>query len=66
MDALETTRQWSMKLYDDFAPVRALIEERPELREPIVKAVAEVMNNFLLPNFYGPQHLKGKDEPSNT
>lgn len=64
---LEGLRRWSIKLYDDFAPVRELIGQFPELKEPIVQAIGEAMTQSFASNFYEPTHLlKGNDESSNT
>lgn len=53
-DSLKNMHDWSMKLYDSFQPVRDMIAEYPELREPIVEAIAEVATKSFSANFYGP------------
>lgn len=52
-DALESCRKMSMKLYDDFAPIRAFIAEHPEKRADIIRAVVSEMKNIFLGDFYG-------------
>jgi len=56
-NSLVNMRAWSLKLYDDFEPVRALIKEFPELKDPIVQAIGEVMTESFRANFEGPVHL---------
>lgn len=46
--------EWSMKLYDDFEPVRQFIREHPETKDDIVRAIVAEMNNSLAYNFYRP------------
>jgi len=53
-ESLANLEAWSMRLYDSFAPVRELIEQHPELKEPIVEAIAEAMSASFRPMFYGP------------
>jgi hypothetical protein len=53
-ESLKNLRAWSMKLYDDFEPVRALIRDHPEMRDEIVKIIGERMTNSFADNFYGP------------
>lgn len=53
-DSIKNLTAWSMKLYDEFSPVREFIKEHPETKEEIVKIVAEVMTNTFATNFYGP------------
>jgi hypothetical protein len=53
-DSLANLRAWSMKLYDDFEPVRQFIREHPETKDIIIKAIAGEMTNSFAANFYGP------------
>jgi hypothetical protein len=53
-ESLNNLRAWSMKLYDDFEPVRQFIAEHPETKDIIVRAIVDTMNQSLAQNFYGP------------
>ena len=46
--------EWGMKLYESFQPLRDIIAEHPELKGPIVEAIAKEMNQSFHANFYGP------------
>jgi hypothetical protein len=51
-DPLENTRKWSMKMYDDFQPIRDIIKGYPELRESIIETIGEAMTQNFANNFY--------------
>lgn len=53
-ESLAALRSHSLKLYDDFEPVRAFIREYPETKDDIVKAIVKEMNSSFEYNFYGP------------
>lgn len=53
-DSLENYNKLMIKLYDDFQPIRDMITNFPELKQPIVKFIADVLNEQSRKNFYGP------------
>ena len=52
-ESLKNLRAFSMKLYDSFEPVRQIIAECPELREPIIEALGKAMTQEFAGDFYG-------------
>ena len=53
-ESLAALQAHSLKLYDDFEPVRKFIAEHPETKDDIVRAIVGVMNQSFAWNFYGP------------
>lgn len=45
----------SLKIYDDFAPIRAFVAEHPEFKDVIVRAFADSMSQAFAADFYGDQ-----------
>jgi hypothetical protein len=56
-ESLRNLRAWSMKLYDDFEPVRAFLNEYPEMREDFIEIFGQALTNSFAGNFYGPSPL---------
>jgi hypothetical protein len=59
-DSIKAMHNLSMKLYDDCAPIRELIKEMPEIKEPIIKALGKVLTQVFAGDFYsgkGPNEL---------
>ena len=54
-DLMESISRLSMKLYEDFAPVRAFIAEHPETRDAILGYVGYAMSRAFAADFYGPR-----------
>lgn len=54
-DVMESIGKLSMRLYDDFAPVRAFIAEHPETKDAIVEYVGHAMSRAFATDFYGPR-----------
>ena len=52
---MESISRLSMKLYEDFAPVRAFIAEHPETRDAILGYVGYAMSRAFAADFYGPR-----------
>jgi len=53
-ESLNNLRAASMKLYDDFEPVRQFIKENPEWKDAIVRVLGEALTQSCANNFYGP------------
>ena len=47
------SHRFSMKLYDAFQPVRDILEEFPELKNPLVDELGKAMTQAFASNFYG-------------
>ena len=60
-ESLKNLRAHSMKLYDDFQPVRDLVAlMEPEDKEQFVKEFGKFMTAQFSGNFYGPSPFKGE------
>ena len=51
-ESLKNLTYWSMRMYDSCQPLRDIIAEFPELREPIVEALGRGMTQAFAGNFY--------------
>jgi hypothetical protein len=52
-ESLKNHLAWAKKLYDSFQPVRDLITEHPELKEPIVEIIGKAMGKAMTQSFAG-------------
>ena len=54
-DSLKNLRDFSMRLYDEFQPVRDLVAlMEPEEKEELVKELGKIITLQFAGNFYGP------------
>ncbi len=52
-DIILAVQKFSMKMYDDFAPLREFLSQNPEMKEPIVSALGEILTKEMAaPDFY--------------
>jgi hypothetical protein len=55
VESLANWNKAAMEIWESFAPIRELIKEHPELKEPIIEVVGKFATKCFGSNFQGPK-----------